>query len=258
MNRETKAFIILLALGLFFIILATSLKNIFKNSGSTNPIGTIYSDLDNVTVYRKGYTKKQTANPSLPVYDFDTIETAENGTGRLVLDNGHSVKILSKSLIFVGVKITDGSLQVILQIKEGQLEIEQLGKPKELWIEKNSERVSAEQYKDSDLSKQPVKEESESKSATLSEDEIFKVVNQSKNLFFKCYTQLLTRSPLSKGSVQLSFMIEAKGKITQSKIQSSFTDDEQFADCLTEVLRRIQFKNFEGDPINAVFPLKFE
>jgi hypothetical protein len=258
MNKETKAFIILLALGLFFIILATSLKNIFKGSGNNNPIGVIYSDSESVSVYRKGYTKKQSANPSLPVYDFDTIESGDGSTARLVLDNGSAIKIAAKSLVFIAVKITDASNQVILQIKEGQIEIEKIGKPQELWIEKNSERISGEKYKDSELSKQPTKNEAPKNTETLSEDEIFRVVNQSKNLFFKCYTQLLTKSPLAKGPVQLSFIIEPKGKINQAKIQTIFSDDEQFSECLIEVLRRTQFRNFDGDPISAVFPLKFE
>ncbi len=56
----------------------------------------------------------------------------------------------------------------------------------------------------------------------------------------------------------MSFTIEKSGKISNPNVASSQLNDNEFKACLFEVLKRIEFKAFEGEPISTVIPLNFE
>ena len=70
--------------------------------------------------------------------------------------------------------------------------------------------------------------------------------------------EFTAKNPMAKGSIMINFEVEPKGKIQNIDIQSYQVSDETFNKCLTEVLKRIQFRTFDGPAISAVFPLRFE
>jgi hypothetical protein len=84
------------------------------------------------------------------------------------------------------------------------------------------------------------------------------ILNNHRNYFFKCYTQLLQKQTEAKGEVFLNFTIENSGKISSCEVNSQQMKDESFHRCLKEVMMRIEFMPFKGPAISTLFPLKFE
>ncbi|MBO9668406.1 MAG: AgmX/PglI C-terminal domain-containing protein, partial [Bdellovibrio sp.] len=78
-----------------------------------------------------------------------------------------------------------------------------------------------------------------------------------RNSFFKCYTQLLQRTPGVVGQASVGFTIERSGKVSQADITSSSIADPAFKKCLIEAIRRVEFKSFGGDPSLSKILFKF-
>lgn len=93
---------------------------------------------------------------------------------------------------------------------------------------------------------------------TLTADYIQETLRTQRNLFFKCYAQLLQRTPGVSGEASLSFTIERTGRVSLADIASSNLQDPPFRRCLTDTMKRIEFKSFAGEPVNALFPVRFE
>ncbi|MNL44025.1 hypothetical protein D3C87_1665680 [compost metagenome] len=92
----------------------------------------------------------------------------------------------------------------------------------------------------------------------LSSEAIQETLKLHRGNFFRCYTQLLQKTPGVVGTASISFTIERTGKVSNAELTSSSLQDPDFKRCLIEATRRVEFKSFLGDPINTVFPLKFE
>lgn len=93
---------------------------------------------------------------------------------------------------------------------------------------------------------------------SLTADYIQDTLRSQRNLFFRCYTQLLQKSPGLRGDASLAFTIEKNGRVRQAEVSSSSLRDPAFQSCLSEAMKRVEFKSFAGEPVSALFPLKFE
>lgn len=92
----------------------------------------------------------------------------------------------------------------------------------------------------------------------LTAEYIQDVLKSNRGLFFKCYTHLLQRSPASRGDATIALTIDGTGRIKNAEIASSQIPDPEFRDCLSTAAKRVEFKTFAGDPVQAIFPLRFE
>lgn len=112
--------------------------------------------------------------------------------------------------------------------------------------------------------KAPTPRKSESKAARLlkaqplSVETIQATMRNQRNLFFKCYGQLLQRSPGAVGEASLAFTIEQTGNVSAAEVANTSLQDPQFKRCLTEAIKRVEFKSFSGAPVQALFPIRFE
>ena len=158
-----------------------------------------------------------------------------------------------------------------LVLKKGEIQVENFGSEGSLFISKDGSRWTATDYEqiykkrqgdpslpdtsvNADASNMPTPQSKDG----LSPDYIQDMMRAQRQTFFKCYTQLLQKSPGVTGQATLSFIIDKNGKVLQPEIASSNIADPGFKKCLLEALQRMEFKSFTGDPISTVFPLKFE
>jgi hypothetical protein len=92
----------------------------------------------------------------------------------------------------------------------------------------------------------------------LTEDEISGVMASHRSSFFKCYTQLLQKEPQAKGETTLSFTIDNSGKLMTYDMTSAKLQRPEFKKCLLDVMSRVTFRPFQGQPVSTLFPIKFE
>lgn len=251
-----------LLLGLCLVGLSAYFGFFRKPSTTPNPkIGTVYLEMGKATIYRGGTTKKENLTKRALIHNLDSIETQDTSEASIDFESAFRVRILAGSLVTFE-KVSDEN--VVLIIKRGDVRVDNVGRENVLFIAKNGERLSAQNYAGSPLAETPVDNPVTTTTINAEQDltnsEIEQVMTSNKNSFFKCYTQLLQKAPGSKGEVTLSFTIENSGKISVTEITAmslNFGNDD-FKKCLIEVLKRIEFKKFKGPQIAAFFPLKFE
>lgn len=258
MGRDAKAFIAFLALGVMFLILGVTAKNFLQFSAAKVPMGLVYEESGEVFLYKKDFRRKDFVTSSLPVYMDDRVETSDAGIAKIVFDSGSAIRVLPRSLVKLKKELLSNKSKLLVVIEKGSIETFDPKKLEDLWIEKNDSVIEASAYSQSALAREVPQAALDAKNQTPSEEEIFKTVNQSKNSFFKCYTQLLAKNPSLKGNVVLNFTVEARGKVSSAHVTSSFSADSDFSQCLIEIIMRTQFKSFEGEPLQISFPFKFE
>ncbi len=263
-DKNKKVFAILLIAGLLLIgasLFLFSKKQTNKQSQEQR-LARLDNDSGSVTILRKNLTQKEIVENYNDLFDLDSVETSDTGSATVTVEN-FRVKLMSSSLITLE-KVTDNvDHHILLILKRGDVKIENFGTEGELYIAKNGERVSAIDYNGSQLAYSPVEAATptptENKlSQTLSEEDIFAILNGHKTSFQKCYRQLIQTIPDAKGEVSMAFTIETTGKISGVQITSQNLTQEEFKRCLSDLLSRIEFKSFTGQPISTLFPLKFE
>ncbi|MES3037147.1 MAG: AgmX/PglI C-terminal domain-containing protein [Bdellovibrionota bacterium] len=148
---------------------------------------------------------------------------------------------------------------IVIYLQKGGLEKEtDIGDNSPVLIESGLQRQSVKKYFDSLATPAQRTAETNPDPTGLTQETIQNTLRRSQPLFFRCYTQLLQRSPKAKGQVDLVFTIQSSGKISQPQISGSQLRDDPFRRCLTDVVSRIEFPRFDGRSVSAVFPLKFE
>jgi hypothetical protein len=217
-------------------------------------------------VLRSGYTQKEAVLRKADLYNLDSVETMETGESIIGFESAFRVRLFNNTLVTLE-KIEDQQdFHIVLIIKRGEVKVENFGRDGELFIAKNGERISASDYNGSSLSQmavEPIQPTADFSTAApanqgLAEEEINTVMTNHRTSFFKCYTQLLQKEPTAKGDVALSFTIENNGKLSVAEVTASQLNNEEFKKCLLEVLKRVEFRAFQGPPISTLFPLKFE
>lgn len=251
--------VLLLSAGLFLV-----------KRGQTSAVGEfrlarVERETGDVFTIRTGYAQREKVIARSPLYNLDSVETADTGDALITFESAFRVRVMENSLVTLEKVDDQESYHVVLIVKRGEIKVENFGRDGELVIGKNGERVNAADYNGSQLSlapaippqsldsfSEPIKEQG------LSGDEISATLAQNKTQFFKCYTQVLQKTPTAKGSVSMSFTVENSGKLSLAEITASEIQDDQFKNCLKEVLKRIEFKAFNGAPIATIVPMHFE
>lgn len=154
-----------------------------------------------------------------------------------------------------------------LFIKSGEISIENYGREGSLMISRDGEEMNATDYGLA-LEKEKEKEKTQKSKAKapdragvesrLNQKIIQEVLKNVRPQFYKCYSQLLQKTPGVGGQSSLAFNILATGKVSQPEVSSSTLSDPLFKKCLLSVIERVEFPSFSGASINTVFPIRFE
>lgn len=230
------------------------------------PLARLEHNMGKVSILRKNMTVKEELHRKALLFALDSVETSSDGDATLDFDSSYRIRIPENSLV----TINDENAKTILIIKRGDVQVENYGREGSVYITRDGIRWSATDY-EMTYKKQvaegtlpelapsiPGFQNESGKMEGLSSDSIQDTMKAHRGNFFRCYTQLLQRTPGVAGEASISFTIERTGKVSSSDVTSSSINDMTFKKCLLEATRRIEFKSFSGDPISTVFPLRFE
>ena len=244
----------LLVIGLSFFIS----KRFIETAASGPVIATTEEPSGRVFLIKKYTTQKIALKSPVEVFSLDTVETDKDSEIVLAFPSAYRIRLLPEtSLVLENAK---NSTNLIL--RRGDVKVENFGREDSVWITFQGQRLSATAYElKKNVSETPPEAAPPPPAETgegLTPEEIQKTLANSRSPFYKCYTQLLQKTPGVTGQASMTFTILNSGKISSPQISHSSLSDERFKGCLIEALSRIEFKSFVGEPISTVFPLKFE
>lgn len=254
-----------------------------------NQKGLVFFDKNIATVVHvNGTAQIESADQITPIpvekntkiSNLDTIRTNEKSDIQIqILPFKAEIRVSEQSILFFE-KLKNG--QLILTVKEGQVEIENLGQinvssnssdsdssvknSETFWIRKDGRQLSAMDYyisyqnnSDSQNARK-LKGElfAQNNNEVISQSKIEEILNSRKNDFFRCYGQLIQKSEPSHGQVLLSFEISPNGKVQKVEVSKTEIQSATFLSCLKEIVLRTKFPTFSGASITTVFPLNFE
>lgn len=237
-----------------------------KQKPGARPLARLESKVGNVFILRKNLTKKEILSRKSSLFALDSVETGPDGDATMEFDSAYRIRIIENSLVTVD----EEADRIVLILKRGDVEVENYGREGSVFISRDGVRWGATDYEMSykkQLQASSLPETTPTTDSTsspgkayegLSAELIQDTLKTQRASFFKCYTQLLQRTPGVVGQASLSFTIEVTGKISQAEVASSSINDADFKKCLLEAIRRVEFKTFAGEPVSTMFPLKFE
>lgn len=251
--------------GVIFLSLSFLSSKFFGPSiGNNTVLAKVESLEKEVWVLKKQNLERQLVSKKTSLYHLDTVETNSEGEALLDFPSSYRIKLLRNSQI----TLDQQNEKTYLIVKHGDLKIENFGKEGSIYISKSGQEWTATDY---ELYARGINQTPQTSPSTdnalpnpstvdgkLSAELIQQTLNAHKHIFFKCYSQLLQKTPGIKGDASLTFTIEQTGKITDPHVTNSSFTDPIFVRCLTEAVERIEFRSFSGDPITTVFPLRFE
>ncbi|WP_374078500.1 AgmX/PglI C-terminal domain-containing protein [Bdellovibrio bacteriovorus] len=257
----------LIVVGIFSVALSLFIATqTEKQKPGARPLARLELNLGKVFVLRNNLTQKETLTRRATLFALDSVETSVDGDATMEFDSAYRIRIQENSLI----TLDEENDRIVLIIKRGDLQVENFGREGSVFISRDGVRWSATDYEMNYKKQAPAEtlpdlaptEGTTPPPANLSEgltsEFIQDTLKTHRGSFFKCYTQLLQKTPGVVGQASISFTIERTGKITQAEIASSSINDATFKKCLIDATKRVEFKSFGGDPISTVFPLRFE
>jgi len=256
----------LIAAGVFFMALSWWMSTGLDNHApGLRSLARIVYNAGEVFILHKNMTDKEELKKSKTLYYLDTIETGPNGDATLEIDSGYRLRLLDNTMVTLD---QDGEKTVLI-LKRGDVQFENFGTNSQVLVSKGGTRMTPNEYvsilkRDGrqsgfpELAPNAEEASPNSISGSLSSEYIQDTLKRQIPAFDKCYKQLLQRTPGVVGEVVLTFTIERSGKISSSDVSTSTIADSEFKRCLSEVVRRVNFNSFSGDPITSTFPMSFE
>lgn len=254
--------------GIFFMGLSWFMSTrLERQSSGLRTLARLVYNSGEVYVLHKNMSSKEPLAKSAALYFLDTVETGPNGDATFEIEPGHRLRVLDNTLI----TLDQEGEKTILILKRGDVQVDALGRDQSVMISKGGQRMSLSEYM-SQLREEranaglpelaPVVAEPPAEatpvSDSLSSEYIQETLKRQIPAFDKCYKQLLQRTPGVVGNVVMTFTIEKSGKITSATATNSTLSSQDFTRCLSEALRRVEFRSFRGDPITSTLPLAFE
>jgi hypothetical protein len=250
-------------------LLAIAFLAPWANESTQSSIGVrVLRQSGTLKLYSQNFTRRSLVAAEAKLENLDTLETDGNGLASLIFENLYRIQVLENSILTIeSFESPDGEKILVLLLKRGDLKVEQVGREGSVLIGKNGKRIDAADYNDSDLKQEStepldIQEQAYSEELTqkvgLTEAEISQAFALRKSAFFRCYTQLLQRSPDVTGALAFQLIIEPTGKISSAEVVNSNFKDPDFHNCLLDVIKRLEFKSFDSAPISTLFPMSFE
>jgi hypothetical protein len=259
---------LLIGLGLGSILLSLLISSrTEKLKPGIRPLARIELNLGKVSVFRKNMTSKETLAKRTSLFALDSVETGADGDATMDFDSSYRIRVMENSLI----TLDNESEKTVIIIKRGDVQVENFGREGSVYVSRDGVRWTATEYEmeykkqapdgalpDLAPSGSAISPSGKTSTEGLTSDAIQDTLKAHRGNFFRCYTQLLQRTPGVVGQASVSFTIERTGKVSNPEVTSSTLSDPAFKKCLVEATRRVEFKSFVGDAIHTVFPLKFE
>lgn len=200
----------------------------------------------------------------------DTVSTSDDGEALIAFENGEEIRLLASSRLTIDkeagrpliiLKAGDFLPEKILE-SDATARVLRDGVRRRL-AEDQTVRRPVAAAPESPPTTTPRKAtrpapQAATKVERLTAEYIQDVLKSNRGLFFKCYTQLLQRQPGTHGDATLTLSIDATGRIRTADVASTQIPDPEFRGCLTTAAKRVEFKAFAGEPVQAMFPLRFE
>lgn len=249
----------LVAVGVTLILLSIWLpQNKLSLNFSQNHIATVIEKSGSIVFSNNEMPSESELNVKSKIYSGDKVRSSEESEALIQFTSGAQIRLQPKSEVLFELQ---SNRQILAVIKTGDLSIEKFSEAP-FWIRQNGQLYAGADYALLDKNNknlQPLPARSQDDELTdLSQNEIETVLNQKKTDFFKCFGQLLQRSPHAAGQVMLSFSVNPLGAVANPEIAKSEISDQDFQACLLEVIARTRFRSFKGSPITTVFPIYFE
>lgn len=236
-----------------------------KQKPGDRPLARLELNLGKVFVLRKNLTQKEILTRRSTLFALDSVETGPDGDATMEFDSAYRIRVQENSMITLDAE----NDRIVLIIKRGDVQVENYGREGSVFVSRDGVRWNATDYEMNYKKQAPPTSLPElaptdttiadtPKVEGLTADHIQDTLKTYRPSFFKCYTQLLQKTPGVVGQASLSFTIERTGRVNQAEVASSSINDADFKKCLLEAIRRVEFKSFSGNPISTVFPLRFE
>lgn len=217
--------------------------------------------------YKKSSSQAQPLKESEDLSDLDSLETQLEQTALLRFQDGYEIELGPKT--FVTFESTPEA--PVLKLKYGKIKLLVAGHRGSLLIDDGKQEQEAYTYFTNLFATQTARGENpdilpplpdtasvDSLGETLTGGYIRSLLQSQHKNFQRCFTQLLQKQPAAKVQANIFFRIERNGRVTNIKVMQSDLTDTQFENCLSEVVNRVVFKAFRGEPIDTSFPLLFE
>lgn len=189
------------------------------------------------------------------VYSGDRLDLAPESEAVLDFQNGARVKLMARTQI--GLREDTGG-SATLSVFSGAIEIQSFGPESFLWISENSSRISAMDHPSARSLRLDSSALGQRQSPKLTQKMIQDSLKKTRPQFYRCYSQLLQKSPGLVGQASLAFEILPTGKVQRPEVSTSTLSDSSFKQCLLSVIQRLEFPSFEGSPVSTLFPLRFD
>jgi hypothetical protein len=214
---------------------------------------------------------RQKLNKVIPLFSLDRIESSPGSQGLLKTSRGDVFRLFDSQAF----TLDEQNEEIRIILHHGELTLDQRSEEDQTFIVLNGEMLSLDQYFLRDLTSLtppspnnhhlPQENKNQSKETlsprspiSISRDQLRELIQKNRQQFFKCYSSLLQKEPKAQGEVRATLRILKNGKVTQPSIVQSFTENQEFKNCLVQVLSRTDVPAFEGEQITTIIPLLFE
>ena len=235
---------------------------------NTNDIAVIDEVIGKVTL-KDSQDEMTMLTSQSKVVENDTVSTDQDSTVNFHLASGAKFQMAPLTKVIfendanhqVNMTILEGQVQLLSQEK-GSFDVTKKGKSLSLSelktnIEAPKPTASAEPPQIQTTPAVPAQpgqtgqKKSSRETSSLDQEDINKVMRNQTSFLHRCYINYMLRSQRLDltGQVVLSFIIQPDGKVLNTKIISSPIQDDQLDRCLTDVISRASFKEFNSQPI---------
>jgi hypothetical protein len=259
MKRNNWFVPVVITVGIIMIVLSiwAPQSQLLKNLGQKN-FAHLVERTGTVKLQNNEMSAEIQIKSNYKIEPLDVLRTEDGSEAVVEFSGGGQFRMGEKSEVVVDV-LDNGSPLVV--IRSGEIFVEKFGVSPGFWVRSDGQLYSATDYvvldrKNASKLMEPLP--SQKGTDQISQAEIEVVLNSKKNDFFKCFGQLIQKTPQATGQVLISFTIERQGLPSKVEISKSDISDAHFKNCLSEVVARTRFRSFSGEPIATVFPLKFE
>lgn len=186
----------------------------------------------------------------------ETLETGPNSEVSLEFPSNYQIRISPQSTL--SFEQSEDSTHILL--KKGDIEVDAYGIENSIFILKDGQKISLTDY---GLAKEKKQNELQTRKNNTSIEKlepkmIQDVLKNTKSQFYKCYTQLLQKTPGVSGQATISFTILPSGRVSAPEISGSTLSDAALKQCLIRVIERVEFPSFQGAALQTSFPIRFE